>query len=125
MENPNVLEFFRGESRYNCAQAVLKAYASVVGAGEACLDRFAQFGSGCAPGGECGALFAAKAILGEVAAKKEVEREFVDVAGTTTCRDIRRGRRATCAQCVQTASNAVFSQLTQRSLLQRPTQCAS
>jgi len=125
MEKPNALEFFRGESRYNCAQAVLKAYGSQVGAGEACLSRFAQFGSGRAPGGECGALFAAKAILGEVAAKNEVEREFVDVAGTTRCRDIRRGRRATCEQCVQTAASAVFSQLTQLSPLQRPTQCVS
>ena len=125
MDKPNALDFFRGEYRYNCAQAVLKAYAPTVGAGESCLDRFSQFGSGRAPGGECGALFAAKSILEDPAAKKEVEKEFVDVAGTTRCRDIRKGRRASCEQCVQTAANAVFSQLTQHSLLRRPPECVS
>ncbi len=125
MEKPNALDFFRGEYRYNCAQAILKAYAPTVGAGEACLDRFSQFGSGRAPGGECGALFAARAIVADSNAKKEVEREFVEVAGTTRCRDIRKGRRVSCEQCVQTAANAVFSQLTQRGSLQRPAECVS
>jgi len=125
MDKPNALDFFRGECRYNCAQAVLRAYAPVVGAGKSCLDRFSQFGSGRAPGGECGALFAAKSILGEPAAKKEVERVFVDIAGTTRCRDIRKGRRVSCEQCVQTAANAVFSQMAQRGLLQRPSECVS
>lgn len=125
MDKPNALEFFRGESRYNCAQAVLRAYAPAVGVGKTCLDRFSQFGSGRAPGGECGALFAAKSILEDPAAKKEVEKAFVDVAGTTICRDIRKGRRASCEQCVQTAANAVFSQLTQHNLLRQPPQCVS
>jgi hypothetical protein len=125
MDKPNALDFFRGEHRYNCAQAVLKAYAPATGVGESCLDRFSQFGSGRAPGGECGALFAAKSILEDPAAQKEVEREFVDVAGTTRCRDIRKGRRVSCEQCVQTAANAVFSQLTLRRPLQRPSECVS
>jgi hypothetical protein len=125
MEKPNTLEFFRGQSRYNCAQAVLKAYAPEVGVGGCCLERFSQFGSGRAPGGECGALFAAKSVLGDPAAKQEVEREFVGVAGTTKCRDIRKGRRASCEQCVQTAADALFSQLTQGSHLERPSQCVS
>jgi hypothetical protein len=103
----------------------LKAYASLVDVSDSCLERFSRFGAGRAPDGECGALFAAKAILKEVDAKKEVEREFVEVAGTTRCRDIRRGRRASCEQCVQSAANAVFSQLAQHCELQRPTECAS
>lgn len=123
MDRPNALQFFRGEGGYNCAQAVLKAYAPVVGLGEPCLARFAQFGSGRAPDGECGAIFAAKAMLGDPAAQQEAEREFVHVAGTTKCRDIRRGRRASCEQCVQTAADALFSHLTQHGVLQQPAQC--
>ena len=125
MDKPNALEFFRGEYRYNCAQAILKAYAPVVGAGKPCLDRFSQFGSGRAPGGECGALFAAKALVADGSAKKAVEREFVEIAGTTKCRDIRKGRRVSCEQCVQTAANAVYSQWMQHSLLQWPPERAS
>jgi hypothetical protein len=125
MEKPNALDFFRGESRYNCAQAILKAYASAVDAGESCLGRFGQFGSGRAPGGECGALFAAKAIVADANAKKEVETAFVEIAGTTKCREIRRGRQVSCEKCVQIAADAVFQQLTQHSLLTRPPECAS
>lgn len=125
MEKPNALDFFRGEYRYNCAQAVLKAYAPAIGAGGACVDRFSQYGSGRAPGGECGALFAAKAIVGDAAAKSEVEREFVGLAGTTKCREIRQGRQVSCEQCVETAANAVFTRLTQQASLTRPSECTS
>ncbi len=126
MEKPDALKFFRGGYRYNCAQAILKAYAPVVGVEESCFDRFSQFGSGRAPGGECGALFAAKAIVAKSPAKQEVEKEFAETAGTTRCRDIRKGRRVSCEQCVQIAANAVFTQLTrQRTSLQQPLECMS
>jgi hypothetical protein len=125
VEKPNALEFFRGEQRYNCAQAVLKAYAPAIGAGGACVDRFSQYGSGRAPGGECGALFAAKAIVGDLAGKNEVEREFMELAGATKCREIRQGRRISCQQCVQAAADAVFRQVARDCVLCRPPECAS
>lgn len=124
MEKPNARQFFHGKDRYNCAQAILKAYAPAVGADESCLLRFSQFGSGRAPGGECGALFAAKAIVADTRAKQEVQSAFVGVTGTTKCRDIRKGRRASCEQCVQTAADAVFAQMTQQNTaLQQPSEC--
>ena len=124
MEKPNARQFFHGKDRYNCAQAILKAYAPAVGADESCLLRFSQFGSGRAPGGECGALFAAKAIFANVHARQEVERAFVGIAGTTRCRDIRKGRRVSCEQCVQAAADAVFAQITQQhTVLQQPSEC--
>ena len=46
MEKPNALTYFRGEYGYNCAQAVLKAFAPSVGLDESCMDRFSQFGGG-------------------------------------------------------------------------------
>jgi hypothetical protein len=96
----------------------------MLGAKEECLDQFSQFGGGRAPGGECGALFAAKSVLTDPTARQEVEREFVGVAGATKCRDIRKSRRASCEQCVQTAANALFVQQRQGVLLQRPPQFA-
>jgi hypothetical protein len=125
VEKPNALEFFRGEHRYNCAQAVLKAYAPAIGAGGACVDRFSQYGSGRAPGGECGALFAAKAIVEDPALRGEIERDFVELAGTTKCREIRQGRRVSCQQCVQAAADAVFRQAVRDCVLRRPPECAS
>ena len=125
MEKPDALAYFRGKHRYNCAQAVLKAYASPVGLGDSCLERFSRFGSGRAPEGECGALFAAKAILQDHAAKQKTEEEFVHAAGSKKCRDIRKSRKFTCEQCVQTAADAVFLRLDDGHVLQRPMECAS
>ncbi len=125
MEKPNALEFFRGKVRYNCAQAVLKAYAPVTGADESCLERFAQFGGGRAPDGECGAVFAAKSLLEDADARKAVERDFVTLTGTMRCRDIRTGRRASCEQCVQTAADALYSQLSKSMPLRRPLLCTN
>jgi hypothetical protein len=65
----------------------------------------------------------AKSLLEDPVAKQEVEHEFVGVAGNTKCREIRKGRGASCQQCVQTAGDALFSQLTQDRLLRRPPQC--
>jgi hypothetical protein len=123
MERPDALEHFRGKSRYNCAQAVLKAYAPLVGLEDICLERFSHFGSGQAPEGECGALFAAKAVFQDSVVKQEIENEFIRAAGNKKCRDIRKGKTFTCGQCVQTAADAVFLRLGDGHVLQRPTEC--
>jgi hypothetical protein len=125
MEKPDAAAYFRGEHGYNCAQAILKAFAPSAGFDQSCLDRFSRFGSGRAPGGECGALFAAKAILSDSFAKQEVEKAFVASAGSTKCRAIRKSRTLSCEQCVQTAAEAVFVQLPLRGPLQWPMECES
>lgn len=125
MEKPDALEHFRGEQRYNCAQAVLKAYAPSVGLKDACLERFAGFGGGQAPDGECGALFAAKSVFHDAAAKQAIEEEFIRAAGSRKCREIRKGRKFTCGQCVQAAADAVFVRLGDGHVPQRPTECQS
>jgi hypothetical protein len=122
MEKPNALLHYQGSGNYNCAQAILKTYALTAGITDACLDRFANFGGGRAPDGECGALFAAKAILQNPAAKQKIEEEFVRAAGSNKCREIRKGKVFSCKQCVQTAADIVFSQLNDGHILQRPTE---
>ena len=123
MEKPNAVAHFRGKDRYNCAQAVLKAYASPAGLGEECLARFSKFGGGRAPGGECGALFAAKMLVRDHAAKQKIEEAFVCVAGSKKCREIRAGRKFTCKQCVQTAADVVYLQIYDGHTLQRLLEC--
>ena len=125
MEKQNALIHFRDRRRYNCAQAVLKAYAPSVGLEDACLEQFSHLGSGRAPEGECGALFAAKVILQDHSAKQRIEEEFVHATGSNKCRDIRRSRRLTCEECVQTAADAVFLRLDDGHVLQRPIECAN
>jgi hypothetical protein len=123
MEKPDALAFFRGKHRYNCAQAILKAYAPKIGLGDSCLEKHSRLGNGLAPEGECGALFAAKSILQDPAAKKKTEEEFVRAAGSAKCREIRKIRIFTCNQCVLMASDAVFGLLSEGYILQLPTDC--
>jgi hypothetical protein len=120
MAKPDAAAYFRGADGYNCAQAVLRAYANHIPVDQACLDRFSHFGGGKAPGGECGALFAAKAMLADPAARRRVEEAFAEVAGATQCRAIRKLRRVSCSQCVQTAADELFLQLCEGQSLCRP-----
>jgi hypothetical protein len=124
MEKPDAAVYYHGVERYNCAQAVLRAYTPAIGMSDEnqtrFLEQFSQFGGGRAPEGECGALFAAKAILSDSDAKQKVEDDFVRAAGSTKCSDIRGPKTITCAQCVQVASDAVYSQVCEGRRLQCP-----
>ncbi len=123
MEKPDALRHFRGKPRYNCAQAVLKAYGPSIGLGDGCVEQFSHYGSGRAPGGECGALFAAKSFFHNTDAKQQIEIEFVQAAGSRKCREIRQRRTFTCEQCVQKAADAVFVRLGDDHALQHPAEC--
>ena len=95
----SALEYFCGVPRmYNCAQAVA--------AGAGALDRvsgFAQAGGGRAPGGMCGALYAALSLIPEDGKKKEAEAEFLKEAGFVCCRDL-KAAGVPCTRCVELAS---------------------
>ena len=123
MEKPDATAHFRGPDRNNCAQAVLKAYASHAGVAQGCVERFSQFGSGRAPGGECGALFAAKCLLEDESARRSLEEAFILAAGSAQCRQIRKLRQLSCRQCVQVAADEVFACLSAGQSLRRPAHC--
>lgn len=122
-DQPDAVSFFRGHSRNNCAQAVVKAYAHTTGADEFCVERFAGLGSGRAPEGECGALFAAKSMLADAAARQALQAAFTDAAGAAACREIRRLGHLSCRQCVETAANQLFMHVSQGQELQQPANC--
>ena len=89
-------------ARLNCAHAVLKAFENVVG-----VDlNYKCKGGGQSPGGECGALCAAKEILSIKNPQKitEIEIAFRETAGSTKCLDIRRNRKLSCLGCVEKAA---------------------
>lgn len=83
-----------GCPRFNCSQAVLAALSQ----DEKTIQAHAEYGSGNAPGGWCGAAYAAAHILQD---KKLVEDFFLKEAGAVTCRDIRSLRKLSCIGCVE------------------------
>ena len=86
---------------HNCAQAV--AY----GAGRSDLnDKLAVCGGGKAPGGMCGALYAAL-LLAPPQMHESIKNEFIAKAGFATCREIKTVSKYPCVECVALASELI------------------
>lgn len=99
------LDTFRHpEYKHNCAQAVANKWKELY-EDKDIVASYAPYIGGCAPGGLCGALYAAKEACKEHA--DEIEKHFADRCGATTCREIKTGSRTTCQTCVQTADDLV------------------
>lgn len=93
--------FARVPKTHNCAQSV------AAGCGhEELLDDLAACGGGRAPGGLCGALHAALAILPEEK-RAEAKAEFIRRIGAADCRTIKTGCGTPCSKCVAVAAALV------------------
>jgi len=84
--------------RLNCAQSVL-ALCGI----ENRLDEFSEHGGGRAPGGLCGALYAALQLVSEDR-RDDVRKAFAAEAGAEKCQDIKRGTGTSCQMCVAIAT---------------------
>jgi Asp/Glu/hydantoin racemase len=92
-----------GHKKLNCCQAVAAAFSDKLLISKETMDRFASYGGGKAPDGECGAVYAAKYIIKNIG-KGSVE-ECNDIilahAGAAKCREIRQLRKLPCIGCVE------------------------
>ncbi|MDO4462834.1 MAG: hypothetical protein Q4C30_10170 [Bacteroidia bacterium] len=96
--------FRHPEYKHNCAQAVANKWKELY-ADKDIVSSYAPYIGGNAPGGLCGALYAAKEA--SKANAEEIERLFVERCGAATCREIKMGTRTPCTVCVQTADDLV------------------
>ena len=81
---------FHGPEKYNCAQAILKAFEEAYAVSEDAIEAAKADGGGRVEGGRCGALHAARQVLGESPAADDVERRFAEAAGSVKCKEIRK-----------------------------------
>ena len=95
--------YFHGPDRYNCGQAVLKAFQEDHNVTEDLIEQFKKLGGGRADGGLCGALYAAKTLAGNEL-DLSLEEKFVKQAGSARCREIRKKGNLSCRECVYTAA---------------------
>lgn len=98
-----------GPKKLNCAQAVIAGFRDEFGLDENAVQAFAAFGSGRAPEGECGAMYAAKFILkGDHQEKIDECRDiFISKAGSVKCKEIRQFNKLPCLGCVETAAEFI------------------
>jgi hypothetical protein len=89
--------------RGGCAQSVALAWRDKKDPASTHAERFAALGSGRAPDGLCGALYAARELAGDH--KEKLTEQFKENAGGhTTCRGIRKNRIMPCTDCVSLAA---------------------
>lgn len=90
--------------RHNCAQAVANHWKYLYGDNDI-VEKFSPYVGGHAPGGYCGALYAAMQACPNHT--EEIERDFVAKCGAKTCREIKRVHRVPCEICVETGDALV------------------
>ena len=95
--------------RHNCAQAVAYKYASLLGISpEEALERFATCAAGRAPGGLCGALYAAQQLA--PSQSDAIRERFAQVTGGhLACSDIKGLSGTPCPVCVDTIDKILAS----------------
>lgn len=81
-----------------CTQVVYGHFKEHKGFNDDDIKEIAKFGRGKAPGGECGALYAARTLSKPRHASK-IEQEFREAAGHTQCKKIRQLGRMDCGGC--------------------------
>jgi hypothetical protein len=96
-----------GERRMNCAQSIVNGFKDECNILPDTIYEFQNYGGGRAPGGLCGAYYAAKTLLESSKVKdkiQELEQDFINDAGSVKCREIRQNRRLNCLGCVEKSS---------------------
>lgn len=86
---------------HNCAQAIVAAAGR-----EDLVAEFAAFGGGRAEGGLCGALYGALAVVSECD-KEVLKRDFAQLAGSETCRELKMSQKLSCLEAVRIAGRLV------------------
>lgn len=104
MKEKDAVKYYRGKERYNCAQAILKAYQEDFNIDDEQIRDYKKFGGGNAEGNLCGALFAVNKLINNKDKSKNIEQSIYQAAGATTCHEIRKLKKLSCNGCVEKAS---------------------
>lgn len=121
MAGKTARKYFLGQgfARVGCAQAVAEALRQQWGLDDTFVMSMAEATGGQAPGGQCGAVYAALRVAEErIPGKKQlIEDYFKKEAGGLTCREIRSQRKLRCADCVEQAANLLSSEVNEKGAL--------
>ena len=100
-----------GYGKLNCAQAIAEAFREEYGfITKETVKAFKKKGYGRAPNGECGMLFAAKYIFkknGQPDKAKEFQKHFIEFAGTTLCKELKKKKIPFCAHCINNTAKFI------------------
>lgn len=107
MESKRAKELFSGKEKYNCVQAVLKAYQHMSNISDKETSAFSKSSNGRIGKGMCGALYAAKIQLKDQMKIQHLTDQFKEIAGSIKCKEIRKLKKISCSGCVETAAKLI------------------
>jgi len=94
-----------GNRRMNCALSIMSAFRESHSLPEEEIISVGRCSGGTAPGGLCGAYYAATFVLkGQT---EVLEKQFREKAGSLKCREIRAGKRLSCLECVEQCARII------------------
>lgn len=95
-----------GFNRMNCALSIAYGFKDELMLEECFLSSFKAYGSGRAPNGECGALFATKSLISIIDKDKiqDFEKYFCELTGSVKCSEVRKNKKLSCVGCVEKSS---------------------
>ena len=97
-------EYFLNKKGYNCAQAIIKAFIDLYPDRDKAkfnIDNYKNYGHGGSDG-KCGALAGAQ-IVCNPKFSENIEKGFIEKAGSAKCREIRKSKSLPCNLCVKEA----------------------
>lgn len=102
------VRYYRGIEKYNCAQAILKAFQNTCRLDGNCydestIDEFRAYGGGQAEDGICGALYAARRLTAGSDPAHHIDQRFIEATGSVFCDELLEMGRLSCVGCVYTA----------------------
>ena len=101
-------DFYHGVEKYNCAQAVLRAFRDKYNLTCDFIELHKKSGSGRADGGLCGAIYAVHLLIKDKNKIDAAEKIFSEKAGSTRCKEIRNLKMLECAGCVDLAEKILY-----------------
>lgn len=103
--------YFLGKKgpRLNCAQSVAEVFREKFPLDEKTASSLSACGGGKAPGGYCGAFYAAKCILEKHFPQRSAKgmAELLSAAGSLKCVEVKAIRKLSCVGCVEKSVEVV------------------
>ena len=102
-------QYFRGHEKFNCAQAIAKAFQDEFNVPDEIIVSYADKGSGRAEGGLCGSAFAAINLFKDSKDKLRFEQLYTERAGSMICKELKKIKKMSCKERVDLSADIIYT----------------
>lgn len=107
MNKRSASQYFRGAEKYNCAQAIAKAFQTELNIPEEVIKAYANKGGGLAKDGMCGSVYAAQKLLKGPDDIAYLDQLFAEKSGSMGCKEILKLKKVSCSGTVDLAEEII------------------